>query len=278
MEKFKIVADSSADLLTLGTVSFESAPLKIITDDKEYVDDKDIDVEGMINDLATYKGKSKSSCPSVDAYVSAFDGAEYVFCVAITSQLSGSYNSACAAKNIFEEQHPERKVFVLDSRSAGPGLTLIVRKLEELINAGEEFDSICEKITEYRDNIGLVFVLESVRNFANNGRINPLVAKAVGLLGIRVLAKASEKGELVVLEKPRGEVKALATILNRLEIEGLKKKRVSIGHALNPDGAEKLKNAIIEQFGASDVELHAMRGLCSFYAEKGGLLVAFEKN
>ena len=61
----KIVTDSSSDLYELGDFPFASAALKIVTANKEYVDDANLDVEGMVNDLLAYKGKSSTSCPSI---------------------------------------------------------------------------------------------------------------------------------------------------------------------------------------------------------------------
>lgn len=103
MEKFKIVADSSADLLSLPDISFSSSPLKIITSDAEYIDDQSLDVEKMVNDLLHYKGRSSTSCPNSEDWLRAFGDAQFVFCITITGTLSGSYNSACIAKKAYEE-------------------------------------------------------------------------------------------------------------------------------------------------------------------------------
>ena len=132
MRNVKIVADSSANLMGLKTVPFDVAPLKIITAEREFVDNRELDLEEMINFFKSYKGRSQTSCPNPEDWLTAFGDAEDVFCVTITSGLSGSYNAACIAKDMYESEHPGRRVFVIDSLSAGPELTLIVEKLEEL--------------------------------------------------------------------------------------------------------------------------------------------------
>ena len=88
---FKIVADSSADMTALNGCDFASVPLKINTTEKEYIDNESLDVVSMLTDLASYNGKSHSSCPNSQEYLSAFGDAENIFCVTITSGLSGSY-------------------------------------------------------------------------------------------------------------------------------------------------------------------------------------------
>ena len=117
IEKVKIVADSSADVTALSGAPFEVAPLKIVTAQKEYVDDATLDVYGMVNDLQSYKGRSSTSCPNPEDWLRAFGDAEWVFCVTITATLSGSYNAATVAKAQYEEAHPERRVFVLNTRA-----------------------------------------------------------------------------------------------------------------------------------------------------------------
>lgn len=273
----KIVADSSADMLELSSVEFESAPLKIITAQKEYVDDASLDVYQMVNDLQNYKGKSSTSCPNQSDWLDAFGDAEQVFCVTITGTLSGSFNAALLAKEAYEQLHPNRRVFVLNSLSAGPEIGLIIEKLQELILAGKDFDEICEEITKYSKKTGLLFMLESMKNLANNGRVSPIVAKMAGLLGIRVVGKASDRGDLEPLNKCRGEAKALETIVQHLKSLGLKKGKVRIAHCFNENAGKALKEIIQSKFEKVQVELYKCRGLCSFYAEKGGLLVGFEK-
>ena len=159
MSKIKIIADSSSDLLKLSAVPFASAPLKIITADKEFVDDENVSLQEMVDYLLNYKGKSSTSCPNPEDWLNAFGDSENIFCVTITSNLSGSYNAAITAKELYLEKHPNRKVFVIDSLSAGPELRLIAEKLEELILEGFSFEEICEKITEYTKSTALLFML-----------------------------------------------------------------------------------------------------------------------
>ncbi len=277
MRKIRIVCDSSADITYIDRTEFAYASMKIITSDIEFVDNERLDVDGMREFFTVYKGKSKSSCPNVSDWVDAFGDADDVICLTITSALSGSYNSACLAKQQYESDHEGRRVFVLDTLSAGPEITLAIHALEEYIASGLEFEEITEKIEQYIKNTGLVFMLKSLRNFANNGRVSPLVAKLVGIAGICIVGKASDEGTLEPIHKCRGEARSLSAIIGELEKLGLRGGRVSIGHCGNEVAAEKLACMIKERFGELDIEIHKLRGICSFYAEDGGLLVGFEK-
>jgi len=171
MRTMKIVADSSANVMELKKVSFAVAPLKIITAQREFVDDQNLDLGDMVRYFESYKGRSQTSCPNPEDWLKAFGDADDVLCVTITSGLSGSYNAACIAKDMYEEEHPDRRVFVIDSLSAGPELTLIVEKLQELILAGKSYEEICDYVPQYQKKTGLLFILESLKNFAANGRV-----------------------------------------------------------------------------------------------------------
>ena len=277
MRTVKIVADSSANLMELKTVAFDAAPLKIITAEREFIDDRELDLHEMIRFFKSYKGKSQTSCPNPEDWLAAFGDAEDIFCVTITSGLSGSYNAACIAKNMYEEKHPGRRVYVIDSLSAGPELTLIVEKLEELIAAGKTFEEICSHMPEYQKKTGLLFMLESLNNFAANGRVSPAVARIAGVLGIRIVGKASDAGTLEPTDKCRGEAKSLSAILKHLKASGLKTGKVQLAHCFNESAANSLKSMIEDVLPDVTVKIDINLGLCSFYAEKGGLLVGFEK-
>ncbi len=272
-----IVADSAADVLSLSDVHFTCAPLRIITAQKEYIDNAELDVEGMVDDLSKYKGRSSTSCPNANDWLEAFGDADEVFCVTITGTLSGSYNAALTAKQMYEDAHPDRRVFVLNSLSAGPEIALIIDKLRELVMQDKSFDDIASQVTAYTKHTGLLFMLASMKNLANNGRVSPIIAKMAGLLGIRVVGKASDKGDLEQLGKCRGEAKALDTIVSYLKEFGLKAGRVRIAHCFNEEAGKALKERIQREFQKVQIELCKCRGLCSFYAERGGLLIGFEK-
>jgi len=278
MRNVKIVADSSADLLCLDGADFAVAPLKILAGERQFTDNVALDVDEMIRWFDAYKGKSKTSCPNPADWLEAFGDAEEVFCVTITSGLSGSWNAACIAKQMYEGTHRDRKVCVIDSLSAGPELVLLIEKLEEYIGLGLSYEEICQKISAYKQQTGLVFMLASLKNFAANGRVSPAVAKIAGVLGIRILGRASAKGTLEPTNKCRGETRSLSTLVGNLRAAGLCCGKVRIAHCENAVAAEELKQLLSETFLGADIKIHPCRGLCSYYAEKGGLLVGFEKN
>ena len=273
----KIVADSSADTLVLEGVDFASAPLIIRTEEKNYVDDATLDVAQMAEDLLHYSGKSSTACPGVGEWLAAFGDADEVFCVTITSNLSGSYNAAAIAAREYMETYPDRRVFVVDSLSTGPEMRLLLERLRDDVAVGMDFDAICDDVSAYSAKTGLLFVLESMRNLANNGRVSRLAAKAAGLLGIRAVGKASDVGTLEMLDKCRGGKKAQAAVVEHMLALGYVGGAVRISHVGNETAATALRDAIAQHYPDAAIQVYSARGLCSFYAEKGGMLIGFEK-
>ena len=221
-------------------------------------------------------GPSGSSCPNIAEWQDAFGSADNVFAVAITSNLSGACSAAQQAGAAYLKKNPDANVCVIDSLSTGPEMRLILEKIRQGVLASAPFERIKQTVEEYTKHTHLLFMLHSLTNLARNGRVNPAVAKIASVLGICVVGRASDVGTLEQLSKNRGEKKALAAILSEMTKAGFAGRKVRISHCMNLEGARKLKERILELVPQSDVQIDECRGLCSFYAEKGGLLVGFE--
>ncbi len=274
LSDIRIVVDSSADVLQLAELSVAHAPLKIVTDVAEWVDDASLDVAAMAADLATYRGRSGTSCPSMGEFLEAFGDAPYVFCITMTANLSGTYNVALSAAREYEAMGKGR-VCVIDSRNTGGGIRLIAEKIEKLALAGKDFDEIAREAEHYKGDVELLFLLESLNNLANNGRVSRTVAKLAGLLGIRMLGRAVD-GQISPVAKPRGEKKALCAVFEQMTELGYLGGKVRISHCQNESGALATQKLVKEKYPDADVRIEAMGGLCSFYAERGGIIVGFE--
>lgn len=271
----KLVMDTSGDILSFEGIDFASVPMKILAGEREFVDNEQTNVADMVNYLKSYKGKTSTACPSVGEFLEAFGDAQNVYCVTITSNLSGSYNSAAIAAQTYEEQHPDRRAHVFDSLSTGPEMLLLAEKIRELVEQGLPFDEVVRLVHEYHENTHLLFSLECLNNLANNGRVPAVVAKATGILGIRLIGQAKE-GRLHPTNKARGEKKVVPVLMEQLAAMGYKGGKVRINHCFNESSAQALQQAILAKYPNAEIAVGTTRCLCSFYAELGGLLVGFE--
>lgn len=274
--KRKIVADSSCDMWELNGVDFAVAPMTISTDNKHYVDNQELDVHLMSEELAKYKGVSHTACPSVGSWLDCYEGFDEVFVITLTGAMSGTYNSAMTAKGIYEEENENVKVHVFDSLSTGPEMRLLIEKLKEMIDEDLPFEEIVEKGQDYLNHSRLFFALKSLHNFAMNGRVSKAVASAIGVLNISIFATASEEGTIQQISKCRGEKKVVKSMIEHLENAGYHGGKVRISHADNLKLAHNVRDKILELYPNADIIVYPMGGLCTYYAEKGGLLVGCE--
>ena len=277
---WKIIADSGCDFREMANLAkdtqFESVPLTIQVENEIFVDNKELDIDLMMEKMYASSAASKSACPSPDDYLKSFEGADKIFVVTITGTLSGSNNSAQVAKKIFLEEHPDAHIHVIDSLSAGGEVDLLVTKLNELIQQDLSFDEVVQVISRYQEKTKLLFVLAKVDNLVKNGRLSKLLRTVVGLLNIRMVGEASQTGTLELLQKARGSKKALASAIEELLKAGYKGGRLIIAHRNNEKLCLQYSQLIQEKYPQAQIETIPTSGLCSFYAEEGGILMGYE--
>ena len=272
---YKVVSDSSCNILTGENPCFASVPMKIIAQ-REYVDAPGLDVAQMVEDLKNHKGKSGSSCPNVGEWLDAFGDADVVFGTTISDALSGSYSAARHAAETYMEEHPERKVYILDSMATGPEQAMLNDRLLQLLESGLEPEAVWEQIRDYQNHTYTLFCLESLNNLARNGRVNPAVAKLAGVLGIRVCGEA-KNGEVTPVHKARGSKKATQALADMIRERGFRDGGVlRVAHCFAQEQALALRDAVLAQFPNARFVLEPTTALCSYYAELGGLIIGFE--
>ena len=277
---WSIVTDSSCDLpanaFENSSLYFAKVPLKIIVGTTEYVDDETLNVNIMLGQMKTYSGASSSACPAPEEWACEFRKSDCTLAVAMTSALSGTYNSAVVAKNMVLEDNPEKKIYVLDSHTTAGGMVLILRKAEELISAGLDFDEVVKQTEAYSNSLFLLFALGSYGNLIKTGRMSLVAGILATTLGIRAVASNTPEGEIKILQKPRGEERAILRIVELMgKMKDMTGQPVVINHCNNLKGALRLKELISHTCFTTKITILQTRGLTSFYTENGGLLVGF---
>ena len=272
----KFIADSACDLKEYPGICFETVPLSISTEERNYTDDEALDVHEVLDYLENYNNRSYTACPSIDAWMKAFEGADEIYCVTITSGLSGTYSGANVAREQYLEQHPDTKIYVVDSLSTGPGMVLLLEKLAELKSQGKSFEEVCAAIEKYRKRLKLYFSLSSLHNLAQNGRVSKLIASAIGFMNIKILGTASKEGTIEQVGKCRGNNRMIDKIIEQLKENGFTKGKIRICHVECLEFANAVADKIRFIFNCADIKIVPARGLCSYYAERGGIILGCE--
>lgn len=277
---WSILSDSSCDLPvnTFGAenLRFATVPLKIRVGGTEYVDNDELSVNTMLAHMKNFKGPASSACPAPEEWAHEFRKSDFTIVVAMSSALSGTYNSAVVAKNIVTEEFPCKKIYVLDSRTTSGGMVLILRKAEELILENPDFDTVVKNLEEYSRSLFMLFSLSSFDNLIKNGRMSRIAGLLANTLGIRAIACGAEDGSIKVLQKLRGEERTISQMVELMgKLKDMIGQPVVISHCNNPSGAQRLKELISHVYLTTKITVLQTRGLTSFYAEEGGLLIGF---
>jgi DegV family protein with EDD domain len=204
-----------------------------------------------------------------------FDGDIYV--VTLSSGLSGSYESAELAKRLYLDEHPGKKIEIIDSHSASVGQTLLTIKIKELIESGISFENAAEKIRSFRDGLKTKFVLETLDNLRKNGRLSGIQAIICSALNIKPVMGSTPEGAICKLDQARGIIKALVSMAKSIELDVLKPREriLGIAHCNNYERALFIKDEIMKRVPFKDYFIVDTAGVSSLYANEGGIIVAY---
>lgn len=276
---YKIVLDSCGELpeYLKNSGVYENVALELEVDNCRIADDETFDQADFLKKIAASPNCPKSSCPSPEQYMRAYEagGADHIYVVTITEQLSGSYNSARLAQHLFEEKYPDKKVYVFNSRSASVGETLIAMKAEELEKQGLPFEEVVEKTEEYIAGMNTYFILENLETLRKNGRLTGIKALVATALSIKPIMGATLEGTICQLGQARGINKALHKMVEMMEkeLKNPEEKILAISHCSCYERALAVKEDIEKRLKFKDVLILDMRGVSTLYANDGGIIM-----
>lgn len=275
---YKIIVDSCGELpeRCKNDSHFESVPLSMQVDDYHIIDDETFDQADFLKKVAESPNCPKSSCPSPERYMEAYNcEAEHVYAVTLSGNLSGSYNSAVLGKNLYHEEYGDKKIHVFDSCSASVGETLIALKIEECEKAGMSFEKTVEAVTAYKNEQNTYFVLETLEVLRKNGRLSNLKAIVANALNIKPYMGATPDGQIIQLGQSRGINRALKNMIDCFvnELKNSEEKIIAISHCNCPARAEMVKEEILKRVKVKDIFTIDTHGISSMYASDGGIIL-----
>ena len=277
MRKIRIVTDSSCDLNKdiAEKYNIEIVPLNVAFGDDMYED-------GEIEKTEFYKMMDispvlpKTSCPSPERFMKSYEGEEdEILVFTLTSKLSGTYSNAVLAKTIYLEEHPEKRIEVIDTQSGSIGVALMMLKCNELIEQGKSMDEILVEIEKYKEEIIFFGALDTLENAVKGGRVNPLAGKVMNVLNLKVIIRIDE-GLVKPIDKARGGVNSIKKAIDyvKTHVENETEKTVVIGHANCHDKADKIKALICENLNFKEILTAGIGPIMGTFTAEGAILVA----
>ena len=274
---YKIVVDSCCELPEemRNDERFQVIPLELFVGDYHILDDENFEQKEFLEKVAESRECPRSACPSPERYMDAYLAeADRIYVVTLSAKLSGSYNSAVLAADLYREEHGEKRIHVFDSESASGGETQLVLKLMDLEEEGLSFEEIVEKVERFRNSVLTYFVLDNLETLRKNGRLSSVKALVASTLNIKPIM-AGFRGQIVQKSQCIGMKKALARLGELLteELKEAKERCLIISHCNAPERAELVKKLILAKNKFKQVLILNTRGVSSMYANAGGIIV-----
>ena len=254
----------------------ESVPLTLTVGGESIIDDAAFNQKEFLQKVAACPECPKSACPSPERYMRAFTcDAEHVYCVTLSAELSGSYNSAVLGKSLLLEDQPDKKIHIFNSRSASVGETLIGMKIQECEEAGKSFEEVVEEVEAYISQQNTFFVLENLETLRKNGRLSKVKALVASALKIKPVMASTDEGTICQLDQARGMNKALVKMVEYVVEKTVdsKDKILAISHCNCASRAQLIKEALQERLNPKKIVVLDTAGVSSMYANDGGIIV-----
>ena len=271
---YKIIVDSCGELpeRLKKDGHFQTVSLEIFVDDYHIVDDETFDQAEFLRRVKKSPNCPKSTCPSPEQYVNAYDcEAEHVYAVTLSSQLSGSCNSAQLGRKLYLEEKGEKQIHVFDSKSASIGQTLIAMKIQEYEEQGVDFEEIITNVEAFIE--GMNTSLETLRK---NGRLSNIKAFVAGALNIKPVMGATPEGTICQLGQARGMANAVDKMITDLLKKTInpQEKIFAISHCNAPKRAQEAAKKVQEIGNFKEIFIMDTAGISSMYASDGGIIMA----
>ena len=276
---YKIIGDSCTDLTIemKNDAHIHLVPLTLQVGDLTVVDDSTFNQQMFLKKTKETATCPKSSCPSPEAYMELYGGEEDVYVVTLSANLSGSFNSAELGRKLYLEENPHKNIKVFNSRTASVGQTLIAMKIQELAEAGKNFDEIVTLVEKFREGLKTKFVLENLDALRKNGRLTNIQAIIASALNIKPVLGATPEGTICKIDQARGIQKALLSMVKSIEQDVVQagEKILAISHCNNYERALFVKEEILKRVQFKDSFIVDTAGVSSMYAENGGIIVCY---
>lgn len=246
LSKIKIITDSTSYVSReyVDEENLDVVPLSYIFDELSYKEGFKGDFDDFFKKLGSTKLFPTTSQPSAgdfyDAFTKALEDNDEIIAIVLSSKISGTYNSAMLAKNMLEN----KKITIIDSETAASNLRFLVEDAISMVKDGKTSQEIVDFLENKKKEMHIFITTGTLEYLSRGGRLSSVQATLGNLLSIRPIIELLD-GELKLIEKVRGDNKALSTMISKIP-DNVQK--IGICHILNISEALKVKEILEEKF------------------------------
>ncbi|SHG32278.1 DegV family protein [Ornithinibacillus halophilus] len=283
--QIQIMTDGAADIpkRLSDSINIKVVPLYLHFRDEQYKTGVTIDTKTFYQKIRELKELPRSSAPSPNDFYEAYkeiDSEIPIIMLSLSKGLSSTYENAVAAKNMLLEEEPNRKIEVINTKTASCGQALLIHEANRKMEEGYSFDKLVAHLNERVEQTTTLFVLKTLENLVLGGRLDRVKGKIAKTLNIKLLMKASDEGTIEVVEKVRGDKKSIRRFLDEIGAytKQVEEKVLIMTHCNTEDRAHSVLNDIKDQYGFKDTFLTETGPLISTYGGEGALVISFFKD
>ncbi|MBH0231571.1 DegV family protein [Halobacillus yeomjeoni] len=280
----KLFIDGGADLPKAMSERYEAntVPLNLDFGEEQYKTGQ-LDLQTFYEKLKRSEELPKSSSPSPQDFYDHFkkqDPEDEILVLALTQGLSSTYESGVMGMEMLLEEEPDRKISVLNTKTATCGIALLLNEAESKIEEGITFDALVSHMEECIERTTTLFILKTLENVIKGGRLDKVKGAIAKTLNIKLLMRADEDGAIEVSEKVRGNKKALRRFVEQIGeyANNFEDRVIALSHCNDETRGQKVLNDIKEKYSFKDSLFMEMGPLISTHAGEGALVIAFFKD
>ncbi|WP_455538477.1 DegV family protein [Terrisporobacter sp.] len=279
MKNIKLITDGSCDLSQkiIEDSKVEIVDVMVSFGENNYSTRTDITISQFYDMMKDHKELPKTSCPSPNQFLEAFDcEEENIIVICLTSKLSGIYNSAVLAKNMYEEENGNKKrIEIIDSATGSIGQALLVSKVANMIDEDKTMDEIVDTIEKLKHEVVFYGALHTLENAIKGGRVNAIAGKIIGALNLKAIIHITD-GIVKPMDKARGEKNSINKVIDYIKnnVHKTSGTKLAIGHANCIEKALKIKEILEKHHSFEEIHIMEVGPSMGVYTSEGAILTA----
>ena len=277
MDKIKLITDGSCDLSdeVLNKFNINVVPLGVSFGEEHYTAGVDIDNKTFYAKMKESTELPKTFCPSPESFSKEYQGEEKVIVITLGAKLSGTYNSAVLARDLYLADNDEKDIRVIDSNTGSIGAGLLLIKASKMISEGKDIDEIVNTIEKLKHEVVFYGALHTLENAIKGGRINAIAGKIIGALNLKAIVQITD-GLVKPMDKARGDKNSINKVIDYIKnnVHNTSATKLAIGHANCIEKAIKIKEALENYHNFEEIHIMEVGPSMGVYTSEGAVLAA----
>ncbi|WP_042142415.1 DegV family protein [Paucisalibacillus sp. EB02] len=281
----QLMTDGGADIPKelMDAVNIKVIPLYLNFKDEQFKSGVDLDLQSFYKKIEEKKELPRSAAPSPNDFYEGYkqvDPSKSILMISLSGGLSSTYENAIAGKELLLEEEPNRKIEVINAKTASGGQALLLIEAHQKIQENYSLEEIVLHLNKMVKHTATLFVLKTLENLVLGGRIDKVKGTFAKTLNIKLLMKASDEGTIEVAEKVRGDKKSIRRFVDQIGeyVKTVEDKVLIMTHCNAAERAKSVLADIKEKYSFKETYITEMGPLISTYGGEGALVIAFFKD